>query len=292
MGKVVVIRNPRSGRGKWNAKWPQILAKLGEPEVKQTNTSGHATDLARQAVIEGADLVIAAGGDGTVTQVANGLIGSNTTLALLPMGTGNDLGRTLGIRSVEMAIATILTNHRISMDVGFWRTDLDQGYFLNIAGMGFDAAVAERINQGFKSLKGTAAYLVAVIATLGKFRSLELKLILDGKVHHESVMLAAIANAQCYGGGMKIAPMASITDGLLDVILVKEIGKLEFLRAFPKVFKGNHLGHVAVDHLRAKHIRLEPRGTSPFLIDGELTPCKWVEIEIKPAELSIVAPTN
>jgi diacylglycerol kinase (ATP) len=84
VGKVVVIRNPRSGRGKWNAKWAQILAKLGDPEVKETNGPGHATELARQTVMEGADLVVAAGGDGTVTQVANGLIGSNATLAWRP----------------------------------------------------------------------------------------------------------------------------------------------------------------------------------------------------------------
>jgi len=264
---------------------------LGDVEVRETQAPGHATTLAKEAAQEGAHLVIAAGGDGTVTQVANGLIGSDATMAILPMGTGNDLARTLGIgKSMDRAIAAIKKGRTIQMDVGRWHTDQEEGYFLNIAGMGFDAAVAERINQGFKSLRGTLAYLAAVVTTLGRYRAKEVRLILDGAIIEESIMLAAIANAQCYGGGMMVAPMASVTDGMLDIVLVKELGKVAFLRAFPSVFKGGHMGHRAVEHYRARSIRLEPRGESPFLMDGELTPCKWAEIEVLPAALKIVTP--
>jgi diacylglycerol kinase (ATP) len=207
------------------------------------------------------------------------------------MGTGNDLARTLGIgSSIEKAITAIRQDKSIPMDVGHWQTDQAEGYFVNIAGMGFDAAVADRINKGFKSLKGTLAYLAAVVTTLRTYKAQEVTLTIDGTIMRESVMLAALANARCYGGGMKIAPMASISDGMLDLVLVKELGRIDFLRAFPSVFKGGHMGHKAVEHYRARSVRLEPRGEAPFLIDGELTPCRWAEVEVIPNALRIIVP--
>jgi diacylglycerol kinase (ATP) len=296
VAKVVLIRNPKSGRGKASAAWPaleaQLKAKIApDLSVQETKGHGHATELARQAVSEGCETIIAYGGDGTVTQTANGLIGSAVKFGIIPGGTGNDLSRTLGIgTSTATAVQAIEAGKTIKMDVARWKTDQAEGYFLNIAGMGFDAAVAERINQGFKSLKGTLAYLAAVISTLQRYRSQDLRLTIDGAVIEESVMLSAVANAQCYGGGMKVAPMASVTDGILDVVLVRALGRMAFLTAFPKVFKGAHMGHPKVDHYRGRQIRLEPRGESPFLIDGELTPCRWAEIEVMPGALEVFVP--
>lgn len=296
MAKVVLVRNPKSGRGKANATWPALEAKLREKVaadlvVRETQAHGHATELARQAVIEGCETVIACGGDGTITQTANGLIGSGVKFGVIPGGTGNDLCRTLGIgTSTSLAVDAIAVGKTIHMDTAHWRTDAAEGYFLNIAGMGFDAAVADRINQGFKSLKGTMAYLAAVVTTLQRYRPLELRIEIDGVVMEELIMLTAIANAQCYGGGMKVAPMASVTDGILDVVLVRDLSRIAFLKAFPKVFKGAHMGHPRVDHYRARHIRLEPRGESPFLIDGELSPCRWAEIEVMPGALEVFVP--
>ncbi|MBC8064678.1 MAG: diacylglycerol kinase family lipid kinase [Chlorobia bacterium] len=295
MAKIVAIRNPKSGRSRLAKSWEQIKAdlqsRLGPIEFWETQGPGRATQLAKQAVGQGFQTVIAIGGDGTITQTANGLIGSDVAFGVIPSGTGNDLCRTLGIgASIPRALDALQNGKTIQMDVGHWRTDQNEGYFLNIAGMGFDAAVADRINQGFRSLRGTVAYLAAVIATLRTYQPKELKLTLDGQTIEEEIMLAAVANAQSYGGGMRVAPMASITDGMLDIILVKRLGKFDFLRAFPSVFKGGHIGHPAVEHYRARSIRLDPRGDSPFLIDGELTPCQWAEIEILPAALRIIVP--
>lgn len=295
MPKTVVIRNEKSGRSRLAKTWPQIQtdlqSKIGNFNYWPTAHHGHANELAQQAINQGFERIIAVGGDGTITQTANGLIGHDVTFAVIPSGTGNDLCRTLGIgASAEKAIAAITQGRTAHMDVGHWKTDQAEGYFLNIAGMGFDAAVADRINQGFRSLRGTAAYLAAVLTTLRTYKPKELKLTLDGQVHEEEIMLAAIANAQSYGGGMEVAPMASISDGMLDIILVKRLSKLSFLKAFPSVFKGAHIGHPAVETYRAKTIRLDPRGTSPFLIDGELTPCRWAEIQVLPAALEIIVP--
>lgn len=297
MPKTVIIRNEKSGRSRLVKTWPQIQselqAKIGSFEYWPTTHHGHATQLARDSVEQGFERVIAVGGDGTVTQTANGLIGHEVAFGIIPSGTGNDLCRTLGIgASVDKAIEAIVLGKTTQMDVGHWRTDQCQGYFLNIAGMGFDAAVADRINQGFRSLRGTAAYLAAVLTTLRTYRPEQLQLTLDGQILHEEIMLAAIANAQCYGGGMKVAPMASLSDGILDVVLVKRLGKASFLRAFPSVFKGGHVGHPAVDTYRARSIRLDPKGASPFLIDGELTPCQWAEIEVKVAALTVLTPED
>ena len=297
MPRTVVIRNETSGRSRLMNNWPHIhqdlKSRIGDFEYWPTKGPGHATELARDAVEKGFKRIIAVGGDGTITQTANGLIGSDATFGIIPSGTGNDLCRTLGFgASVEKAIAAIHAGKTIQMDVGKWKTDQAEGYFLNIAGMGFDAAVADRINQGFRSLRGTAAYLAAVLVTLRKFRPQELKLTIDGQVLQEDIMLAAIANAQSYGGAMKVAPMASISDGLLDIVLVKNLSKFGFLKAFPSVFKGGHIGHPAVETYRAKSIRLDPRGSSPFLIDGELIPCQWAEIEVHPKALTMIVPSS
>lgn len=295
MAKAVVIRNPVSGRSRLATRWPDVQRRLSEvfsdAEFLNTVGPGDATALARQAVDSGCSTVIAVGGDGTVTQVANCLVGSQTALGVVPAGTGNDLCRTLGIgASVEIALQALEDGNLCQMDVGRWTTDRGTGYFLNIAGMGFDAAVADRINRGFRSLRGTAAYLAAVVATLASYRARDLRITIDGGEVQEKAMLVAVANARCYGGGMQVAPMASIFDGVLEVVLVRELGRIAFLSAFPRVFKGSHMSHAAVRHYRGCKIRLDPVGEAPFLVDGELVPCQWAEIDVVPGGLKIIAP--
>ena len=295
MAKVAVVRNPVSGRSRLASKWLAIQESLegmyGNVEYFETAGPGDATSLARGAVQKGAEIVLAVGGDGTITHVANGIIGTGATLGVIPSGTGNDLCRTLEIgTSVEGALEVLSKGNTCAIDVGKWRTDEGEGYFLNIAGMGFDAAVADRINRGFRHLHGISAYLAAVVTTLARFKARTLTVTVDGKSIQERIMLAAIANAKCYGGGMLVAPMATVTDGMLDVILVRKLGRLAFLTAFPRVFKGSHISHPAVLHLEGKRVRLEPEDKEPFLIDGELTPCRWAEIEVLPGALRVIAP--
>ena len=296
MPNWVAIRNPVSGRNRLAKVWASIESSIrnliGDGQVWETRGPGDATVLSRRAVDSGAEWVIAVGGDGTITQVANGLIGTQSKLALVPAGTGNDLCRTLGITSIDSALSALAAHQILAMDIGHWKTDRSQGYFLNVAGMGFDAAVAARINSGFRMVRGTAAYLAASVLTLKNYQAIPLQIKIDGIEISEKIMLAAVANAQCYGGGMKIAPTASVTDGMLDVVLVKQLQKLAFLQAFPKVFRGTHLEHPGVRHCRATCIRLEPDVEHPLLIDGELTPCRWAEIQVVPAALEVIVPSE
>lgn len=294
MPKVLVIRNPRSGRQAKSCAWPNIQNRISRmfPGVliSETTGPGHAGTLAREAVLDQFQLVIAVGGDGTIHEVANQLVGTETSLGIIPSGTGNDLCRTLSIGpSIDSALETLRAGKKSLIDVGEWCSGESGGHFVNIAGTGFDAAVADRINLGFRSLRGTSAYLAATVSTLARYKPKRVRLTFDDKTIEREVMLVAFANAKFYGGGMKVAPDASVTDGLLDVIVVNALSKPAFLRSFPSVFKGEHIHHPAVECFRVGQVTVDCPGTSQFLVDGELQACSQVQITVKKACLRVIA---
>lgn len=230
-----------------------------------------------------------AGGDGTIREVAEGVLGTSSSLAVLPMGTGNDFARTLGFGSdLDLAIAALAGGKTMRVDAGRWRCGEQSGIFLNVAGCGFDAAVADRINRGFRHLRGTAAYLAAVTSILASYRATDLTIEVDSERIARRAMLCAFANAVSYGGGMRIAPCARISDGLLDLVLVREVGRFEFLRSLPRVFRGAHLGHPAVEHRVFRHATLTSDPPVPMLVDGEVVPAGAVTIDVLPSALSVV----
>ncbi|MFN8218631.1 MAG: diacylglycerol kinase family protein [Fimbriimonadales bacterium] len=305
--KIVVVANPASSRGAGAAKrqrWMDALDRsLGKDGYTIVETSasgvavrtgllaaGSAGALARQAALEGADVVVAAGGDGTVGEVANGLAGTSACFGVLPTGTGNDFARTLGIGTdLDNAARVLAEGELLHIDLG---KVSEGGFFVNVAGCGFDAVVAARINHGFRRVRGTLAYVLATLQTLATFRPAAIRLTADGKSYDEKVMLCAVANAQMYGGGMRIAPEASLTDGLLDLVLVGDVSKLEFIRAFPRVFKGTHLAHPKVKVLRAARVSISSDRPLPVLADGEEIGVTPVGFEIVPAALKVMAPAN
>ncbi len=291
--RIAVIANPLSSRGGGRRHRGRLVSLLDaaalEYELFETSAPGiairtgqlvpgSAGQLARAAAEQGFDVVAAAGGDGTIGEVANGLAGTQAILAVLPMGTGNDFSRTLGFGTeLAAAVAALKTPRMVEIDLPAIE---GRGFFINVAGTGFDAVVAERINQGYRYLRGTTAYVVAVLQTLGSFKPAAIKIEIDGVEHDQRAMLCAVANARSYGGGMKIAPLAELSDGLLDVVVVGEVGRAEFLRAFPSVYKGSHLSHPKVSHRRGSRIRLASESPLPFLADGE-------EVEFLPASISV-----
>jgi diacylglycerol kinase (ATP) len=161
---------------------------------------------------------------------------------------------------------------------------------MNIAGCGFDSMVAERINRGFRGLRGKTAYLAGMLATLASYRPSQLSLRVDGVEITTPAMLCAIANARCYGGGIQVAPMASILDGVLDLVIVGEFGRIEFLRAFPQVLKGTHLKHPKVRHFPFRKLEISSSPPIPFLVDGELVGAVPTRVEVVPGALKIVFP--
>lgn len=300
---IVVVLNPTSGRGEGTkrrevlrqllnaavARWQTQTGETLRWELVESTRRGEATMLAEQAAARGADVVAAAGGDGTLGEVVNGIVGTHAVLAVVPLGTGNDFARCLGIGTdLECAVETLVFGTPMWMDLG----KTDDRWFCNIAGCGFDAVVADRINCGIRGLRGAPAYVAAILRSLADFRPAHLTLTLDGETRTLRAMLCSVANAPMYGGGMRIAPDARIDDGWFDVCILGDTGTWEFLRAFPRVFQGTHVSHPKVTMLRAQHVRVESTPLLPTLVDGEIIGATPSEFHLHPRAIRILCPTN
>jgi diacylglycerol kinase (ATP) len=281
---VAAILNPASGRGtgeRWVSRLSEALALAFREhagcrtEVRLTTSGESAESLAREAAEAGCDLVIAAGGDGTLGGVINGVAGFACAVGLVPLGTGNDFARAVGVPLDPLgALGRIAAGSVRRIDVGI----RDARRFVNVAGCGFDARVAERINAGYRSLRGSAAYVAAVAQTLLDFRASRFRVTVDNETIEEDAMMCAVANGTGYGGGMRVAPMARWDDGLLDVCLVLACKPMEFVRAFPTVYRGKHVGHPKVRYRRGARVLVECDPPQPVLLDGEVvtpTPARF-----------------
>lgn len=275
----VFIINPTAGRGEAGKQVRNITQRLREhglidPVWQYTQSAGDATRLAREAVATGAKLVVAVGGDGTLHEVVNGVLGSDATLGLIPFGTGNDFARAAGLfGDLDTACRAVVQGGTRRFDVGSIEGTGMNGprHFLVLSGTGFDAWTARTVNEGIKYLAGAPAYVWGAILTAREFQPFGLKLTLDdGEVHQTRAMFVSLANTATTGGGMKIAPDARPDDGLLDICLVRELGKVAMLWQLTKVFEGKHVNHSAVTMLRSSRITLEADPPQPLLIDGEV----------------------
>lgn len=293
---MLVILNPVAGRyraGRQQTTLRYLLTQTAQQvgcrwQMRVTTRPGEATELARQAAANGTPIVVAAGGDGTLGEVANGLVGTTTHLGVLPLGTGNDFARCVGIsQNLAVAVETLFTGKPCKVDLG----RVGDRYFINVAGCGFDAAVAQRVNRGFRLLHGTAAYVAAVYQTLITFKAVQMRLIIDGEPISERALLCTVANSQSYGGGMRIAPLAQVDDGWLDVCLVKAVGKMEFMRIFPRVFTGTHITHPRFMMRKAKRIEVESEPPVPVLVDGDVIGSTPAVFQVYPEAVHVVLST-
>lgn len=291
--RIRVILNPAAGRGEGARRAAEIesfLAKassdlVGEWRVWPTRGPGHARELAAQALAEGANVLAAAGGDGTLNEVLNGAWAGPATFAVLPVGTGNDFARALAFGTdFGAALDALARGAPRRADVGF----VNDRAFLNIAGCGFDAMVADRINRGYRSLRGTGAYVAAVVECLCRYRAAEFRILCGEEELTFRAMLCSVANTPSYGGGMRIAPDATIDDGLFDIAVVRETSRFEFLRAFPSVFKGQHTEHPKYLHRRARWVRVESDPPMPVLVDGEVVGTTPATFTIRPGAISVL----
>ncbi|MCS6830565.1 MAG: diacylglycerol kinase family lipid kinase [Armatimonadota bacterium] len=294
---IVVVLNPKAGRYRANRHHDTLQNLLEQVSrraglswrVVHTTRPGQATELARQAAEAGASIVVAAGGDGTCGEVANGIVGTSARLGVLPLGTGNDFARCAGIsENLQIAVETLFTGKARRIDLG----SAGGRYFINIAGCGMDAAVAKRVNQGFRFLQGTAAYVAALFQTLATFKPVRMCINTDGQEQRIDAFLCTVANTQSYGGGMRIAPFAQIDDGLLDVCIVKAVSKLEFVRVFPRVYSGTHITHPCFLMHTARKIYVESDPPVPILVDGDVVGTTPVEFSIHPHAIEVILPAK
>jgi diacylglycerol kinase (ATP) len=298
-----VIVNPAAGAGKTGKLWPRIMGvfqKLGlHFEHTLTEAPGHAIELAKSAAKKGYDMVVSVGGDGTIHEIVNGLYASgnlkDNLLGIVETGTGGDYIRTTGTpHDYEEACRRFLQPNRRTVDLGVVEYakngSREERLFVNFAGMGIDSEIVRRVTQQYKKLGSLSAYLMGMITSLVAYQNRKVSITIDGKTREARILTIIMNNGKYGGGGMYTGPNADLEDGLLDVMVAGDLGKLEFLWSLPRLYKGTHLTHPKVDSNKAKEIEVKSLDGKLFLqADGELLGELPARFRVLPAALDIVA---
>lgn len=291
--KVGVVLNPVAGGGRLKQDWPQAEAALkrhfGDFDLRETQAGGDAERLALDLAMDGCGLVIAAGGDGTASEVADGLLqaadeqGSTAELALLPCGTGVDFARGLGLpHGIEPLLAHIAAAQGRAVDAGRISYVDDRGalasrHFINIASAGLSGATSRAVNaDGRKGrVPARALFYWRTVTQFLRYRFQHVRIAVDDRPPVEArVALVAVANGRFFGGGMMVAPDAVPDDGWFDVVILRAAGKARLIWDLRLVYGGRHRDHPAITMLRGRKVVVEPvgdaaRNAAPVDIDGE-----------------------
>jgi diacylglycerol kinase (ATP) len=295
-GSVVVLANPTAGHGRAGrgiGKVDGLLRRLGVAhEIKVSESGEDLERLARDAAEAGAEVVAAFGGDGTVNLVANGLLGTGATLAVLPSGTADDFAISIGVKNLEGAARAIADANVVPIDVVRVATGAVRRHYVNIAGCGFDSEVNEAANAMRVKLGATGTYIAALLKTLPRFSPADFRVELDDEIVEGPHMLVIVGNSISYGGGMKVTPDASVVDGLLDVCLLAAMSTGSFVRAFPRVFRGTHVSHPKVRMARVSHVKVEASRRVMVYADGERVGPAPAVFDVLPGALPVVVGPN
>ncbi|WP_158542719.1 diacylglycerol/lipid kinase family protein [Lujinxingia litoralis] len=308
--RTFVIANPVAGAGQVKEDWPLLerLLRANLPEVDFAFTEGpaHATLLAREALRTGWEMVVAVGGDGTLNEVVNGFyerpepttcyalddegwvlrrdlslqpINPDAVLGLVPIGTGGDFRRSVGLMAgAAEAIERLRGRETRALDlgqVGFLdaRGNLATRYFVNIASGGISGVVDAMANSTWKGLGGRASFAVATMRAFAKWKNIEVEVRLDDTSElRDRVLNLSVANGEYFGGGMWVAPGAELDDGRLQLIMMGDLSRPQALRMFTDIYKGSHLGHRKVSRHRARQVAVrlvEPSALALVDLDGE-----------------------
>jgi diacylglycerol kinase (ATP) len=272
--RIALLVNPTAGKGRSGKVVADVAGRLREAGSEVRVVIGRdaveATELTQAAVADGTDALVALGGDGLVNLALNVVADTQTPLGIVPAGTGNDLATSLGLPVKDPLAAAAVVASRLS-DGAAWPMDavkVGDRWFGCVLGAGFDSRVNDRANR-LSWPRGPMRYNVAMLAELGVFHPLPFTLTFDDDEPWETeAMLVAIGNARSYGAGMKVCPDASLSDGLVDITVIGKVSKIEFLKTFPKVFKGTHIDHPAVTTRRARTVTIASPGVTAYA-DGE-----------------------
>lgn len=286
--RILFIINPIAGVRRKDAIPEHIAACLDhgiyDHQIVYTERRGHATEIAQQAVKDGIDVVVVAGGDGSVNEVACALLGSDTVLGILPFGSGNGLARHLGYPlQVREAIGVLNSGNSIAIDVG---TVNDRPFF-SLIGIGFDAFVAKVFDR--EKARGFAAYTWSAIKSLGVFKPFDFEMESDGERHAGTAFMINICNSNQYGYDVQIAPNADIQDGALDIVLLRNLPKWRAVLLVIQVLMNRHHNSRTLKYLRAGDISLTTSRPAYLQIDGEtLRKEKEFRIKVLPRALKVM----
>ena len=303
--KTKVIVNPESNRGRTRKRWGEIREGLKsfirEFKFEFTEKPSHATDIAREAIKDGADLVIGVGGDGTMNEIANGfyedsrIINPEATLGLVPSGTGCDLVRSLSIPAgLKGALQVISEAPSVRMDVGRVRYRSNAGaeeerFFLNVADFGLGGEVVREVTERRLQRKASS-YVRCLVTTMVRYKNKRVRIRVDGETLPDGeYLIGAVANGRIFGKGMKIAPDARLDDGLFDSVFVKGFRFLEFCRHGWKLMNGSHITHPKVSVVRGRRVEAWTEGPDEALLelDGDQLGRLPATFEIVPHNLLI-----
>ncbi|HEV2444921.1 MAG TPA: diacylglycerol kinase family protein [Candidatus Sulfopaludibacter sp.] len=299
---TAAIVNPRAGAGAAGRRWPSVnrmlTERIGSVKVCFTRGPGHATVLARDLADAGCDLLIAAGGDGTLNEVVNGILmgPSDVRLGLLPLASGGDFARTLGVSGLDTAVNALAAGHSRSIDAFRARFRGAGGAptercFLNAASFGVGAVAAGSVRGLWGAVPGRLRYFAAIVPGLAAGRSFRVTLRLDDSAPASfDITTAAVANGQYQGGGIRIAPEAILDDGLADVTVVERVSLAEVAAHLTILYNGALYSHPKVGHWRAARMRADADGKVPVELDGEPVGTLPLEIEVLRQSVRMVVP--
>lgn len=286
--KICFIINPISGvRSKINL--PEIIKQTIDSTkydytLRLTQRAGHASQLAEEAVSENMDVIVSVGGDGTLNEIAKVVTGTSVLLGIVPLGSGNGLARHLGIPLKSMdAIQLMNTCHTRTIDV----CKLNNHFFFSNAGVGFVAQVVHSFHKG--RIRGFAGYTFHVIKNFFRYRSKAYSLEIDGKKAEGNYFLVNISNSNQFGYNLKIAPVAELNDGWMDLILVKSHSKILSLPVLLDLFRGKiHKNKIVTEH-KIRHLKIFSSDDIQIQIDGDpIRVTGDIDISIHPASLKII----
>ena len=305
-GPVAFLVNPASANGSTRRRWPELAHLAAENglvgEALFSEGPGHLAELVERAVADGATLVVAVGGDGTVNEVACGLMRLREQgvelpeLAVLPRGTGTDFVRTFGIPTrLERAVAIARAGRTRTIDAGLvrflgWDGAEQLSYFANVASAGMSGAVARRANTTSKALGGKASFLAATLAVFARWKPTDVSVSVDGARREGLMYDVIVANCRFLGGGMKMTPQAEPDDGLFDVLLIGDITRTDLALTLPKVYRGTHLPHRKAELLRGRLVEVDAPIPLPVELDGEQPGTTPASFELVPGALRLRVP--
>jgi YegS/Rv2252/BmrU family lipid kinase len=300
---TTVIVNPESNGGRTRKRWPALAGRLrdaiGSIDSVETDGPGGGERAAREAVRAGAERIVVVGGDGSLSEAATGILdegfGDRVSLGWLPMGTGCDFGRSVGVsRDPDAALASLARGVRRRVDVGMISFEAEGGVertrsFLNIASFGLSGLTDLHVARAGRSFGPTAAFLIGSLRAIRDFEAPRVSIDVDGEcVFEGEVSMVVAANGRYFGSGMQIAPDAEVDDGLLSVVIVSHLSKLRLAANLPSLYRGAHVTHPAVTMRAGKRVAARVlRGEALLDVDGEPLGALPATVDLVPSALEL-----
>ena len=304
--RILAIVNPISSNGRTGKEWPKFEKMIRdsgiEIHVEYTKYPLHATEISRNALENGYEIIISVGGDGTMNEVLNGFfdengnkINENACISVFSRGTGCDFIRTFGLEnSVENLITALKNKKPVICDLGKCDFVLYSGekatrYFLNVSDVGIGGETTYRVNKNSKVLKGFLSFLIGTLSTITVYKNKNFIITIDDEIIiNERLNSIVVANGRYFGGGMEIAPLAKIDDGVFDIIILGDLSKLELLQNFPKIYKGTHLSYHKIIRYVGKSIKVTCQEKALVELDGEQPGTIEAEYQILPQCIKVI----